>query len=91
MVFTIGIGSEVHSTDDSHYQPHQLSQKKQCSWGAHSMPRTLQLAPLLCLTSEEVVLEGTYTTNNQKKSIYAVESGIIFKDNSKAHIIPNPL
>lgn len=38
-----------------------------------------KLAPFLCLTSEEVVLEGTYTTNHQKKSIHAIESGIIFK------------
>ena len=41
--------------------------------------------------SEKEVLEGIYTTNNQKISMCAIRNGIILKDNSKAHIIPNPL
>lgn len=41
--------------------------------------------------SEKEVSEGIYTTNHQKRSTCAIGNGIILKDNSKAHIIPNPL
>lgn len=57
--------------------------------GSHSVPRTKQLAPLLCLTSKEAVSEGPFTTNHQKKITCAIGKGTIFKDNSKTHIISN--
>lgn len=41
--------------------------------------------------SEKEVSEGIDTTNHQKRSICAVGNGIILKDTSKAHVIPNLL
>lgn len=57
--------------------------------GSHPMPRTMQSAPLL--RSAEGVSEGTYTSNRQKRSTCAIGNEVILKDNSKTHIIPNPL
>lgn len=90
MVLTIYRGSEGCSNGGIQYQPHQLPQKQQCD----SMPfnaKNYAISTLLCLTSEKEVSEGIYTTNHQKRSICAIKNGIILKDNSKAHIIPNPL
>lgn len=43
--------------------------------GSYSMPRTMQLAPLLDLTCEEETLEGTYTNNRQKSLLVPLEMG----------------
>lgn len=55
------------------------------------MWRTMQLLPVLRLTSEEEASKGTYASNRQEKSTCAIGNGIIVKDNSKTYIIPNQL